>query len=120
MLRRECLHAVECEEAWKGIGRSAQSVPSLSNTAMRSARDEVRRALFGNVRHEVDDGLLGRAVVPRRKRVGGLRKSVVVKASTDERGGEKCLSVCGVRGCGPHTRLRRDAALCLLSQRQCA
>ena len=37
MLRRQRLHAVEREGSWKYIGCSAQSVPSLSKMAMRSA-----------------------------------------------------------------------------------
>src|SRR5678810_790633 len=37
MLRRQHLHAIEREKELKYIGCSAQSVPSLSNTAMRSA-----------------------------------------------------------------------------------
>ena len=64
MLRRERLHAVEREEDWKYIGCSAQSVPSLSNVAMRSASGtKSGEPSFGHLLDEVDDGLLGRAVV---------------------------------------------------------
>ena len=47
-------------DTWKYIGCSAQSVPSLSNVAMRSARrHEVGRAFLGHLLDKGDDGLLG-------------------------------------------------------------
>ena len=39
-----------------------------------AGRDEIRSAFPGDLGHEVQDRLLRPAIVPRRKRVGGLRE----------------------------------------------
>ena len=55
---------------WMYIGCSTHSVPSLSNTAMRSGSgDEVGRALLGHLLDERDDRRLRCRVVPGRQRV---------------------------------------------------
>ena len=69
---RERLDAVEREEQLEvhRLLGPERAVVVEGGDAL-GGRDEVRRALLRHLRDEVDDGLLGRAVVPGRQRVGG-------------------------------------------------
>ena len=71
MLRRERLHAVEREVKLNGHRLLApeRAVVVEGGDAFRH-RHEIRRAGFRDLLDKSDDGLLGRAVVPRGKRVG--------------------------------------------------
>ena len=57
--------------SWMYIGCSTHSVPSLSNTAMRSGSGhEIGRAFLGHLLDERDDRRLRRGVVPGRQGIG--------------------------------------------------
>ena len=70
MLRRERLHAVEREEKLE-IHRllAPERAVVVERGDALGDRDKVRRAFLRDLRDEVDDGLFGRAVVPRRQRI---------------------------------------------------
>src|SRR5450755_2489166 len=65
MLRRENLYAIESEEELK-IHRllSPQRAVVVERGDSLGDRNEIRRALFGHLHDEVNDGLLSLAVVP--------------------------------------------------------
>ena len=93
-------------------------------------RDEVRRALLGDFRDEVDDGLFGRAVVPGRERVGGpsmvavnasaQTSAAAMRCSCAERSHRhillRCVSVSGRTRSGDATKDQREYAEDFLSR----
>ena len=84
MLRRERLHAVEREEELE-IHRllGPERAVVVEGGDALGERHEVRRAFRRDLRDEVDDGLLGRAVVPRGQRV--RRRSARAVAAESQR-----------------------------------
>ena len=95
MLRRERLHAVEREVE---LHRHRLLAPERAVVVERGDalgdRHEVRRAFLRHLLDEVDDGLLGLAVVPRWERVGSASEGCGESQRANERGGEEVLFAC--------------------------
>ena len=81
--------------SWTYIGCSDQSVPSLSNAAIRSGGG-TKSGEPGLVTRSTkfDDGGLGPALVPGRKRAGSRRAGLRERAARSDTGGDQSGCYC--------------------------
>ena len=102
VLRRKRLHAVKGKqelEIQRLLGPECAVVVEHGDALGR--RHEIGRALLGNFRHEVHDGLFGLAVVPGWERVGGACDGMDERQPANERGDEQAAGPNGIHGCVP-------------------